>query len=127
MANVILIVEDCDETVAALEIALQKHFGCRIEHVTDGAAALAAFARMAGSVFAIFTDLNLPEVDGWHVILKIRQSGSGSHLPIIAMSADPDPQARVRALEAGADAFVAKPYSPFEMCRCLEKILHDDD
>lgn len=124
MENVILIVEDCSETVAALEIALQQHFSCRVEHASDGAEALRALGRLSPSLFAVVTDLNLPEIDGWNVIAQLRQRTDGSKTPVIAISADPDPQAGARALEAGADAFIGKPYSPLAVCQCLENILH---
>ncbi len=124
MEPFILIVEDCEETLAALEIAVERYFRCRVEHARTGTAAVEAFACEDRTILAMITDLNLPELDGWELIRQIRLDPRGRELPILAVSAEPNPLAQKGAIAAGADAFIGKPYSPLELCRCLEKILY---
>lgn len=119
----ILVVEDCPETIPALEIALLKTFACDVEHHVSGLQALAVFQLHPGSVLALITDLNLPEIDGWEIIRRVRAHPAGEHLPILAVSADPHPLAARNALLAGAHAFFSKPYSPLDVCRRLQGIL----
>jgi two-component system, OmpR family, KDP operon response regulator KdpE len=65
-------------------------------------------------------DLGLPDRDGIHVIRKIR---AWSHLPIIVLSARTLESQRRAALDAGADDFVAKPFSAPELLARMQALL----
>jgi two-component system KDP operon response regulator KdpE len=65
-------------------------------------------------------DLGLPDRDGIHVIRKIR---TWSHLPIIVLSARTPESQRRAALDAGADDFVAKPFSAPELLARMQALL----
>ena len=54
----------------------------------------------------IILDLMMPEMDGWEVCTKIRES---SNVPILIMSAIDNPGLIAKALDAGADDFLVKP------------------
>jgi two-component system KDP operon response regulator KdpE len=71
---------------------------------------------------AVILDLGLPDVDGTHVIEKLR---AWSRAPIIVLSgrADPDPSDKVSALDAGADDYVTKPFSMDELLARLRTAL----
>ena len=51
-------------------------------------------------------------LDGFDLIRQLRAEPRFAHLPILLISGDSDPRLPARALELGADAFFAKPYSP---------------
>jgi two-component system chemotaxis response regulator CheY len=121
----ILIVEDCEDAVPALQIALESYYACPVHHVPDGALAVEYLLAAYPTPLAIVTDLNLPAMHGFELIERIRQSKSWSRIPIIVISADTDPLTPRRAREVGADAFFQKPYSPGAICRSLDGILHD--
>lgn len=59
---------------------------------------------------AIVLDLAMPKVDGWTVLKQLRQSSMTSQIVVLVVSALPD--TRDLALEAGADAYLAKPCAP---------------
>src|SRR5437667_8700143 len=61
----------------------------------------------------ILLDLGLPDRDGIDVISEIRQ---WSHIPIVVLSARGQVGDRIQALDAGADDYVSKPFSPEEVC-----------
>ena len=65
-------------------------------------------------------DLGLPDRDGIHLIRKIRAS---SQLPIIVLSARTLDSQRRAALDAGADDFVAKPFSAPELLARMQALL----
>ena len=123
----ILIVEDCEEAVPALQIALEKFYHCKVRHSPSGAHALDLLAREDEQPLAIITDLNLPGTDGFELIASLRGNGLWAHTPIIVISADTNPQTPGRVRKLGADAFFAKPYSPAGICQSLERILHAKD
>ena len=64
-------------------------------------------------------DLNLPVVDGWEVMRRLKENAGTRDIPVIALTAHAMTGAREKAMEAGADDFDTKPVQ-FE--RLLEKI-----
>lgn len=69
---------------------------------------------------AAIIDLVLPDIDGVEVCRRLRE---WSELPIIVLSAVGDEDAKVRALGAGADDYVTKPFGPRELVARLEAVL----
>ncbi len=69
---------------------------------------------------AAIVDLMLPDVDGVEVTRRLRE---WSEMPIIVLSAVGDEEAKVRALAAGADDYVTKPFGPPELIARLEAVL----
>ncbi|MDX6609107.1 MAG: two-component system, OmpR family, operon response regulator KdpE [Solirubrobacterales bacterium] len=69
---------------------------------------------------AAILDLMLPDIDGVEVTKRLRQ---WSEMPIIVLSAVGDEEAKVRALSAGADDYVTKPFGPPELVARLEAAL----
>jgi len=72
---------------------------------------------------AILVDLLLPRVDGWTVTRTLRGEQWASRIPIIAVSALAMQQDRQRAIDAGCDDFVSKPYAPAELRAVLSRFL----
>ena len=121
MSRTVLIVEDSDQCITTLEIAIQRMADV---HVTSVASAEQALAFLADSeICALITDLNLPRMDGFELIARIRSRPGGSTLPIMVISGDSDPHAPERARRMGANAFFPKPYSPAEVRRKLEQLI----
>ena len=60
----------------------------------------------------VLMDLMLPYVDGFELILRIRERSQWKDVPVITISARTLEKDEVRALDAGANDFVAKPYNP---------------
>jgi two-component system KDP operon response regulator KdpE len=69
---------------------------------------------------AAIIDLLLPDIDGVEVCRRLRE---WSQMPIIVLSAVGEEDAKVRALAAGADDYVTKPFGPRELVARLEAVL----
>ncbi|HSR94264.1 MAG TPA: response regulator transcription factor [Solirubrobacterales bacterium] len=69
---------------------------------------------------AAIVDLMLPDIDGVEVTERLRE---WSEMPIIVLSAVGEEEAKVRALAAGADDYVTKPFGPPELIARLEAVL----
>jgi two-component system, OmpR family, KDP operon response regulator KdpE len=69
---------------------------------------------------AAIIDLVLPDLDGVEVCRRLRE---WSQMPIIVLSAVGDEDAKVRALAAGADDYVTKPFGPRELVARLHAVL----
>jgi len=106
----ILVVEDEPSIALALEDDLRRE-GYEVELVGDGDAAVQR--GMAGAFDLILLDVMLPARDGFEVCRELRRQGVGT--PIVLLTARVQEAEKVLGLEAGADDYVTKPYSPREL------------
>ena len=74
-------------------------------------------ALYAGRPDVVVLDIGLPGLDGWQVLERIRQL---TDLPVVMVSAHDDELEKVRALQAGADDFVTKPFGAPELLARLQ-------
>jgi CheY-like chemotaxis protein len=119
----VLIVEDSENSAATLEIAFLGIPGVSVLTACSGFEALRILDNGAG-VRAIVTDLNMPRMDGFELIRRVRQHDRLRATPIIVVSADTDPDTPDRISQLGVSAFFSKPYSPAQVRRKLEQILN---
>ena len=118
----VLIVEDSENSAAMLEIAFSEIPGVSLLLASSAVEAWRILHNGA-AVRAIVTDLNMPRMDGFELIRRIREDRELSATPIIVVSADTDPATPGRIAQLGVDAFFPKPYSPARVRRKLEQIL----
>jgi two-component system sensor histidine kinase/response regulator len=118
----VLVIED---DVNNLDVAQRiiRAAGHEAIAATDGAAGIATARAEKPDV--ILVDLLLPRVDGWTVTKTLREDEWAKDVPIIAVSALAMQQDRARAIEAGCDDFVSKPYAPAELRAVLARFLDD--
>ena len=119
----VLIVEDSENSAATLEIAFFGIPGVSVLTASSGMEALRILDNGA-SIRAVVTDLNMPRMDGFELIRRIRRHERLYATPIIVVSADTDPDTPHRISQLGVSAFFSKPYSPAQVRRKLEQILN---
>jgi two-component system KDP operon response regulator KdpE len=105
----ILVVDDDHQLLRALRINLRAR-GYEVVLAADGATALSAASRQPPDLVVV--DLGLPDMDGVEVVEGIR---GWSRAPVIVLSARHLEQSKVRALDAGADDYVTKPFGMDEL------------
>jgi len=120
----VLIVEDSENSAATLEIAVLGIPDLSVLLASSGIEALRILGGTGPAVDAIITDLNMPRMDGFEMIQRIREDTRLSAMPIIVVSADTDPSTPERVARLGVDAFFPKPYSPAQVRRKLEQVLN---
>ena len=116
-ARQILVCDDEPQILRALRMVLRPH-GFGVVPTATGEEALDAAALHAPH--AAIIDLALPDLDGVEVCRQLRQ---WSDMAIIVLSAIGEESAKVRALRAGADDYVTKPFGPDELVARLEAAL----
>ncbi len=113
----VLVCDDELQILRALRVIL-RDAGFEVIAAATGEEALDQAA--VRSPEAAIVDLVLPDVDGVEVCRRIREWSS---MPIIVLSAVGEEDSKVRALEAGADDYVTKPFGPRELVARLEAAL----
>ena len=103
----VLVVEDSATQAAALAVLLERE-GCETLIARRAERAL----EMLGveHVDIVLSDVIMPGMDGYELCRRIK--AAWSELPVILLTSLTDPLAIVRALESGADHYLAKPYDP---------------
>ncbi|WP_243030504.1 response regulator transcription factor [Thermus altitudinis] len=113
----ILLVED-EPLVAHLVRRILERAGYQVDWASSGQAAL---ERIGPSYDLLVCDLVMPGVSGLEVIQKVRERGLAT--PILALSASVSETSRQRALEAGAQAFMGKPFESQALLAQVERLL----
>ena len=119
----VLIVEDSENSAAMLEIAFLGIPGLSVLTTPSGVEALRILDGGSSAVRAVVTDLNMPRMDGYELIRRVRSDEKLSGMPIIVVSADTDPATPERIAALGVQAFFPKPFSPALVRRKLEQLL----
>ncbi|HWB88774.1 MAG TPA: response regulator [Acidimicrobiia bacterium] len=113
----VLVVDDEPQIVRALSISLEA-MGYRTDAAASGEEALRRAA--ANPPDAVILDLGLPGIDGVDVVEGIR---GWTTVPIIVLSVRDAVQEKIRALDAGADDYVTKPFAMGELLARLRAAL----
>jgi CheY-like chemotaxis protein len=116
MAQKILVVDDDKDIQRLLALRLGSA-GYETAFASDGITAISAARQQAPDLIVL--DLGLPAGDGFSVLERLQALPQLASIPVIVLTARESPEARARALEAGVERFVAK---PFESEALLEAI-----
>jgi pilus assembly protein CpaE len=121
MAGKVLVVDD-DASVQRLLQYTLKQEGYEVLVTAAGAEGLALWQKESPSL--ILLDATPVGVDGFEVATRIRaEEGPGRHVPIIMLTSDRDVQQKVRALRAGADDYLIKPFHPAELLARMKSLI----
>jgi adenylate cyclase len=107
----VLAVDDQLPNLRLLDAVLSPR-GYRVLAAASGESALATLATSA--VDLVLLDIVMPGMDGYQVCRRIRNDPATAFLPVVMITASGN-QEKVRAIEAGADDFVAKPFNRDEL------------
>lgn len=119
----ILVVDDDKQNLAAAREVLSGEY--RVLPVMKGQQALTYLE--SGECDIILLDINMPEMDGFEVLEKIREIEQCRHIPVIFLTADNDAETETRCFKEGAVDFIAKPFVPDVMLSRIGRILELED
>ena len=121
MPELVLVVDDSPTTRKFVAFSLRL-LGCRVIEAMDGQDALDQLARNPETAL-IFTDLNMPNMDGLSLLRAVKSSPAHAHLPVLVLSSEQDDPVRQESLAAGADDYLVKPFSSEDVQRAAERFL----
>lgn len=105
----ILVCDDDKEIVEAISIYLKQE-GYEVVPAYNGRQALEVAKKE--EVHLIILDIMMPEMDGIHALLTLREKSS---IPVILLSAKSEDVDKILGLNVGADDYVTKPFNPLEL------------
>jgi len=119
----VLLVED-NAVNQKLAVSLLEKMGHSSVIAEDGRAALKALEN--DTFDAILMDVQMPEMDGLTAtrIIREKEKGTGSRVPIIALTAHASKEDQARCLAAGMDRYFSKPVRPEELARAIGDLAH---
>ncbi len=113
LTNMPILIADDNEAQLLLLKRLAERCGYQQVRVTDRPQDIFSFIR-EGKAELLLLDLHMPGFDSFQVMQSLRSSPLAKHVPILALTADDNPETKVRALESGASDFLSKPLDEAE-------------
>jgi DNA-binding response OmpR family regulator len=107
-----LVVEDDDQIVHILRFILERE-GFDVSSALDGRTAESLIASLAPPAL-VTLDIMLPHADGYELLARIRATAGWEAVPVVLLTARSQEKDIVRALEAGANDYLVKPFKPEE-------------
>ncbi len=120
MTPTILIVDDDPFIRKLITTTLQDVAGFRLREAGDGLEALEAAAQECPRI--VFLDYDMPRLNGIETCRRLRSDPSTADATIIMLTGMSDAPALDRAVDAGADHFLTKPFSPLRLLRLVDEL-----
>lgn len=121
MAKTILIVDDSTSLRQVVAIAL-KGAGYEVIEAGDGLQGLAQL-QAAPKVHLIISDVNMPNMDGITLLQNIKQLPNYKFTPVIMLTTESGEEKKQAGREAGAKAWVVKPFQPAQLLAAVAKLV----
>ena len=115
----LLIIEDNNDIAAYIGSQFTNCYA--VSYAANGKEGLEKALQLVPDL--IITDLMMPGMDGLEVCRQVRGNEIINHIPIIVVTAKITEEDRVKGIEAGADAYLAKPFNADELRTRVEKLL----
>lgn len=119
MVHTILTVDDSRTMRDMLRMALAGA-GFNVIEAVDGEHGLEVLNAHRPDV--IITDINMPRLDGFGFIEKVRQDRDHRGTPILVLTTESDPSKKDRARSAGATGWIIKPFNPDKLVEAIRRV-----
>lgn len=116
----ILVVDDSDTVRKMVEFVL-KTKGYAVEGARDGLDALERLERETYDL--VILDVNMPRISGVKFLETVRSEPCRARPPVLILTTEGQERDRDRALAAGADDYMSKPFKPTELLARVGKLL----
>ena len=117
----VLTVDDSASMRALLRAALTSN-GFDVEQAEDGQEALEWLA--TNEVDVVLTDINMPRLDGFGLIEKLRETALHADRPILVLTTESSQEKKARAKNAGATGWIVKPFDAAKLTAALRRVAH---
>lgn len=116
---VVLVVEDHVDVARLVGLVLQGRYS--VHYASDGKQGLSKAAQLMPDL--VITDVKMPLMDGLELCRQMRAHHSLCHIPVIMLSARNSDADRVKGIDAGADAYLVKPFVREELVAWVSRLI----
>lgn len=117
----VLVVEDSSAMRAFVRAALESDGDYEVVEAASGFEALRVLPRERFDLALV--DINMPDINGLELVAFMRKTDPHKTTPLIVISTEASERDRGRALGLGANAFVAKPFTPEELLHAVTTVM----
>jgi CheY-like chemotaxis protein len=117
----VLVVDD-SASIRRQATKIIEKAGLRVITADSGADALELLLNGTFEPDLIFSDVEMPQIDGWNFLEYVKTDENFGHIPMVMVTSLDRDDHRARAFELGAADYVTKPFSEADLTRILEKI-----
>ncbi|NUU96904.1 response regulator [Marinitoga sp. 1138] len=121
----ILIVDDSKMT-RNYHAYILREANYEVLEAIDGAEALEILYMFGDNIDCVLTDLNMPNLDGYELIKKIREDEKLKDIPVIIVTTMDDAKDKTKGLALGANFYIVKPADPKLLKESIKLVLGDD-
>ncbi|MBI3568178.1 MAG: Flp pilus assembly complex ATPase component TadA [Gemmatimonadetes bacterium] len=122
LARTKVLIADDDPVIRAIAARVLEDEGYEVEQVADGESALAR-ASSATPPDVVILDINMPKLDGRHVLAKLRSAPATQRLPVLILTASEDESLEAELMDEGADDYLRKPLEPARFTARIRAVL----
>ncbi len=115
----LLVIEDNHDIASYIGSQFEEHYS--VSYATNGEEGFRRAVELVPDI--IITDLMMPGLNGIDLCRQIRSNEVVSHIPIIVLTAKVSEEERLKGIEAGADAYLTKPFNTTELRIQVERLL----
>ncbi len=116
-----LLIDDSQTIRKMVKIALKKFFKGEIFEAGDGLEGLNVLS--ANEVDLIICDINMPNMDGFEFLRRVKSDENFKDIPVIMLSTEKGEEDKKTAFELGASAYLTKPFKPNELTKTIYNVL----
>jgi CheY-like chemotaxis protein len=120
MTRAVLVVDDDQFIRKLVATTLEDVSEFDLHEASDGVEALEVAQEKQPAI--VFLDVDMPRMDGIDTCRRMRQDPLIGHATIVMLTAAHGDQTERLAVEAGADMFLTKPFSPLELLRLVDRL-----
>jgi len=102
---------DDSRTIRMILASTLAELGYEVCQAANGKEALAAVEREKGAISLFLVDWNMPEMNGLEFVKQLRSDSRFSAIPLMMVTTETEIDQMVKALEAGANEYVMKPFT----------------
>ncbi|MEI7645467.1 MAG: response regulator [Chloroflexales bacterium] len=117
----ILLIEDSQSQAMRFRLMLERE-GYSVDIVADGAAGWRTAC--ADPPRLILLDIDLPSLDGFQVLGRLKRDRSTSEIPVVMLTHRDNVSSVQRAIDLGADDYLFKDDAPYELCASIAQVIH---
>jgi len=124
MQGKVLIVDD-SEMIRNFHSYIIKSIGLEVISAIDGADALEKIYGSQQEIAICITDINMPNMDGYTLIERLREDPQYEDMPIIIVSTEDEFLDKQKGFDAGANIYIVKPTEPEVLVENIRMLLED--